>query len=80
MIEMSSRSTVRQLESLIRLSEALARIQCLTNITKEHVESATKLLTKCFVRIDQPEVELEDSFANVSLLTATFICMLMYQL
>jgi DNA replication licensing factor MCM6 len=64
MVEMSSRSTVRQLESLIRLSEALARIQCVTEITKELVESATKLLTKCFVRIDQPEVELEDSFNN----------------
>uniref|UniRef100_A0AC34RLL0 DNA replication licensing factor MCM6 n=1 Tax=Panagrolaimus sp. JU765 TaxID=591449 RepID=A0AC34RLL0_9BILA len=66
MIEMSSRSTVRQLESLIRLSEALARLQCVNEITKEHVESATKLLKKCFVRVDQPEVELDDDFGDDS--------------
>ena len=31
------------------------------------MESATKLLTKCFVRLDQPEVELdEDDFGNDS--------------
>ncbi len=36
-------ATPRQLESLIRLSEAQARMRLSANVTKEHVEEATRL-------------------------------------
>ncbi|KAK6022347.1 MCM2/3/5 family protein [Ostertagia ostertagi] len=45
----SWRITVRQLESLIRLSEALARLHCAAQVSVEHVNQATKLLSKSIV-------------------------------
>ena len=48
----SWRITVRQLESLVRLSEALARLHCSSLVTPEHVTQAAKLLNKSIIRLE----------------------------
>lgn len=53
------RVTVRQLESLIRLSEALAKLECADNVTITHVHEAKRLLSKSIVRVEQPDVDLD---------------------
>ncbi|GMR42274.1 hypothetical protein PMAYCL1PPCAC_12469, partial [Pristionchus mayeri] len=60
----SWRITVRQLESLIRLSEALARLHCSSHVTAAHIAQATKLLSKSVVRVEQSDIDLDDSFEN----------------
>jgi DNA replication licensing factor MCM6 len=54
------RITVRQLESMIRLSEALARMYLLEEVTSEHVHTAFRLLSKSIVRVEQPDIQLDD--------------------
>ena len=39
------KTTVRQLESLIRLSEAMARLECSSVVEESHVQEAVRLLT-----------------------------------
>lgn len=56
----SWRITVRQLESLIRLSEALARLYCSDNVEIKHVKEAARLLNKSIVKIEQPDISLDD--------------------
>uniref|UniRef100_A0A915BKC8 DNA replication licensing factor MCM6 n=2 Tax=Parascaris univalens TaxID=6257 RepID=A0A915BKC8_PARUN len=56
----SWRITVRQLESLIRLSEALVRLHCESEVTAEHVNQASRLLSKSIVRVEQPDIALQD--------------------
>ena len=46
------RITVRQLESLIRLSEAIARVELSMTVTVDHVIKAVDLLDKSIVTID----------------------------
>ncbi|KAK6048545.1 hypothetical protein COOONC_13950, partial [Cooperia oncophora] len=59
----SWRITVRQLESLIRLSEALARLHCAAQVSVEHVNQASKLLSKsivsffCFCKFNRFKVD-----------------------
>ena len=53
------RVTVRQLESLIRLSEALARVYWSDEVRGEHVDEAYALLRGSIRRIDQANVEFE---------------------
>ncbi len=56
------RITVRQLESMIRLSEALARMHLLEEVKEEHVNEAFRLLSKSIVRVEQPDIQFEDNF------------------
>ena len=43
----SYRITVRQLESMIRLSEAIARANCTAEVTDRPLSSNTRLTTAC---------------------------------
>lgn len=55
------RVTVRQLESLVRLSEALAKLECGDEVTVKHVNEAKRLLSKSIVRVEQPDVDLDEN-------------------
>lgn len=56
----SWRITVRQLESLIRLSEAMARMHCSDQVEIRHIKEASRLLKNSILKIDQPDVNLMD--------------------
>ncbi|XP_060824448.1 DNA replication licensing factor Mcm6 [Bombus pascuorum] len=53
------RVTVRKLESLIRLSEAMAKLECSDEVTIKHVSEAKRLLGKSIVTVEQPDIDLE---------------------
>ncbi len=55
------RITVRQLESMIRLSEALARMHLLEEVTEEHVHEAFRLLSKSIIRVEQPDIQFDEN-------------------
>jgi len=54
------RFTVRQLESLVRLSEARARVQLSETVEANHVREAARLLKKSIISVDSPEMNLGD--------------------
>lgn len=54
------RITVRQLESMIRLAEARARLDLENEVTPSHVKEAARLLKKSIVHVENRDVELED--------------------
>ncbi|GAB0097318.1 DNA helicase [Sergentomyia squamirostris] len=54
------RITVRQLESMIRLSEAMAKMECANEVETRHVREAYRLLNKSIIRVEQPEIHLDD--------------------
>ncbi|XP_076456168.1 DNA replication licensing factor MCM6-like isoform X2 [Babylonia areolata] len=56
----SWRITVRQLESMIRLSEGMARLHCQDEVQPKHVKEAFRLLNKSIIRVEQPDIHLED--------------------
>merc|ERR1719445_142111 len=56
----SWRITVRQLESMLRLSEAFARLHCSEEVSARHVKEAYRLLNKSIIRVDQPDVDLNE--------------------
>jgi len=60
------RITVRQLESLVRLSEGLARVHLDENILPSYVKEASRLLKKSIINVDMPSVELDDFEAKVN--------------
>ncbi|KAG8181898.1 hypothetical protein JTE90_026057 [Oedothorax gibbosus] len=56
----SFRITVRQLESLVRLSEAMAKMYCSEEVYPKHVKEAFRLLNKSIIRVEQPDINLMD--------------------
>jgi DNA replication licensing factor MCM6 len=58
------RITVRQLESMIRLSEAQAKMECSGEVLPRHVNEAYRLLNKSIIRVEQPDIHLGDEQDN----------------
>ncbi len=52
--------TVRQLESMIRLSEAMAKLHLDLEIKSEYVREAHKLLSHAIVKLEKSTYELVD--------------------
>ncbi|KIJ53815.1 hypothetical protein M422DRAFT_222539 [Sphaerobolus stellatus SS14] len=56
----SYRITVRQLESMIRLSEAIARANCTNEITPAFVREAYSLLRQSIIHVEQDDIEFDE--------------------
>lgn len=56
----SYRITVRQLESMIRLSEAIARANCVDEIAPSFVAEAYDLLRQSIIRVDVDDIEIDE--------------------
>jgi DNA replication licensing factor MCM6 len=56
----SYRVTVRQLESMIRISEALARLHCDDEVKPRYVREAFRLLKKSIIHVESEDVLLEE--------------------
>ncbi|GAB6031918.1 MCM DNA helicase complex subunit mcm6 [Chamberlinius hualienensis] len=57
----SWRITVRQLESMIRLSEAMAKLNCSDEVLPKHVKEAFRLLNNSIIRVEQPDINFDDA-------------------
>jgi DNA replication licensing factor MCM6 len=57
------RITVRQLEALVRLSEALARLHLREEVSRADVREAFRLVKNSIVHVDAPDAELADEDA-----------------
>lgn len=53
------RITVRQLESMIRLAEAMAKMEISDEVQPKHVKEAYRLLNKSIIRVEQPDIHLD---------------------
>lgn len=56
----SYRITVRQLESMIRLSEAIAKVNCVEEITPAMVIEAFNLLRQSIISVEKDDVDVDD--------------------
>lgn len=56
----SYRITVRQLESMIRLSEAIAKANCVEEITEDMVIEAFNLLRQSIISVEKDDVEVDE--------------------
>ncbi|KAL9089845.1 MAG: hypothetical protein Q9159_002315 [Coniocarpon cinnabarinum] len=56
----SYRITVRQLESMVRLSEAIAKANCVTDVSAAMVDEAFKLLRQSIITVEKDDVDVED--------------------
>lgn len=56
----SYRITVRQLESMIRLSEAIAKANCVDDVTEGFVREAFNLLRLSIISVEKDDVEVDD--------------------
>ncbi|GLC44375.1 hypothetical protein PLESTB_000476200 [Pleodorina starrii] len=63
----SYRITVRQLEALVRLSEAMARVYCDKEIKPQYVREAKRLLRASILKIEQSDTLLEDDLPLMGL-------------
>lgn len=54
------RITVRQLESMVRLSEGMAKMECSHEVEPRHVKEAYRLLNKSIIRVEQPDIHLDE--------------------
>lgn len=62
----SYRITVRQLESMVRLSEAIARANCVEDITPAFVKEAYNLLRQSIIHVERDDVEIEEEDAEAA--------------
>uniref|UniRef100_A0A6Q2XUX7 DNA replication licensing factor MCM6 n=1 Tax=Esox lucius TaxID=8010 RepID=A0A6Q2XUX7_ESOLU len=53
------RITVRQLESMLRLSEGMARLYCSDEVHPKHVKEAFRLLNKSVISVDSPDINFD---------------------
>ena len=51
---------MRQLESMIRLSEAMARLYCQDEVRPKHVQEAFRLLNKSIIRVETPDIDFDE--------------------
>jgi len=56
----SYRITVRQLESMIRLSEAIAKVNCVEEISATMVIEASNLLRQSIISVEHDDVEMDE--------------------
>ena len=56
----SYRITVRQLESMIRLSEAIAKANCVDDVTPNFVREAFNLLRQSIISVEKDDVEVDE--------------------
>lgn len=56
----SYRITVRQLESMIRLSEAIAKVNCVEDVSPHFVREAFNLLRQSIISVERDDIEVED--------------------
>jgi len=54
------RITVRQLESMVRLSEAMARLHCDPHVQPHYVREAFRLLKTSIIQVETSDVDMED--------------------
>lgn len=62
----SYRITVRQLESMIRLSEAIAKANCVDDVTPTFVREAFGLLRQSIISVEKDDVEVGDEEEDVA--------------
>ncbi|KAF9418059.1 hypothetical protein HW555_005043, partial [Spodoptera exigua] len=48
------------LESMLRLAEAMAKMHCSGHVTPQHVHEAYRLLNKSIIRVEQPDIHLDE--------------------
>ncbi|KAH9883789.1 MCM-domain-containing protein [Xylariomycetidae sp. FL2044] len=60
----SYRITVRQLESLIRLSEAIAKANCVEEIVPDFVDEAFNLLRQSIISVEHDDVEIDEDVGD----------------
>lgn len=52
---------------MVRLSEALAKLECVDEVTVKHVREAKRLLQKSIITVEQPDVDLEEGMGDGNL-------------
>jgi DNA replication licensing factor MCM6 len=55
------RITVRQLESMVRLSEALAKLHCDDEVKPKYVREAFRMLKQTHITVDSEDISLDDA-------------------